>query len=435
MVRKELGWAIGLLFLTTACSEGESGRAESETEAGETDDASGSDSGADDPSAGVSTTPPNPTASGSDDGSGSDGGSESGDDGDSEDTNNTGVDPEDPGMVFALGNADGLNTVVMFHRDPEGMLELEGEFPTGGMGSGMPLGSQGSVIVEGTEHLYAVNPGDNTVSSMRIFDDHLGLDDIEDTEGEGPTSVTVGGDRMYVLNATGPGSVVGFEVDDGQLDLINNSQQPLSGHEMPAPAQVGLTPDGDYIVVTERATDQILTYAVHGDGRLDAPVVNQAEGQTPFGFQFTSTGEFVVAEAFGGGANPGASASSSHRVADGGALWVFSSSIPSGQTAACWVQLVRGQYAYMSNTGSDTISAYMLGDDSQLSLFPGSGVVADLGPDHAPLDMAASANEEYLYVINRVADVILGFHVEDDGTLTEIGGFEVPSTAVGLAAL
>ncbi|MEM6990616.1 MAG: beta-propeller fold lactonase family protein [Myxococcota bacterium] len=392
-----------------------------------------------DPDPGSATTI-NPTDAGGsesgmpdDDGAPDDGNDDPEPDSDTDDDDGDTGEPVDgeAGMVFTLSNPDGPNSVVAFVRDPEGALWELGDYATGGMGSGGPLGSQGSIGHHG-EHLYVVNPGDGTVSSLRIYDDHLGLEDIQASGGARPTSLAVNGEHLYVLNAEGAGGVVGFEIDDGTMSPIAGASQPLSGAEMPAPAQVAITPAGDYVVVTERATNQIVTYAVHEDGSLDAPVVNPASGVTPFGFAFRNDGVLIVTEAFGGGMNPGASAASSHRVADGGGLWTFEGSVPSGQTAACWVSLA-DNYAYTSNTGSNTISAYHVEEEGDLTLFANGGVVADLGDDHGPIDMAVGGASEYLYVLNRDADVILGFSIDEGGTLTELeGAHAVPAAAAGM---
>jgi 6-phosphogluconolactonase (cycloisomerase 2 family) len=114
-------------------------------------------------------------------------------------------------------------------------------------------------------------------------------------------------------------------------------------------------------------------------------------------------------------------------------LWTFSASIPSGETAACWIAIVGDRFAYTTNTGSNTVSAYEIADAGEIELFGGGGTVVDFGDDHGPIDMALSDDEQYLYVLNAGADNIVGFAVEDDGMLTEIAEAEVPEMAVGLA--
>jgi 6-phosphogluconolactonase (cycloisomerase 2 family) len=422
------------LVLVAGCGSGEPPARESSTEGG-TDPGSTSDTS--DPPSTDTQAPTSITASttaGSDESTGTGGSEDTGPGEESgEESGDTGGEPVG-GMLFTLGNAEEQNTVVVFSRSESGTLEELGEFVTGGSGNGGGLGSQGAIAIAEDGFLYVVNAGDASVSSLRIYDDHLGLVDVADT-GEGmPTSLALRGELLYVLDAEGAGGIAGFSVDAGVFTPIPGASQPLSGHEGPAPAQVGFTPDGDSLVVTERATNQIVTYAVGSDGSLGAPVVNPSEGMTPFGFEFTSSGVFVVSEAFGGGMNPGASAASSYRVADGGALWTFSASVPSGQTAACWVDIVRDRFAYTTNTGSNTVSAYEIDDEGAITLFGDGGVVVDLGDEHSPLDMATSADESYLYVLNGAADDIMGFAIENDGQLTALDvTVDVPESAVGLA--
>jgi 6-phosphogluconolactonase (cycloisomerase 2 family) len=424
---------IGVLCIATACADPSSRDDEAGTETlantdgSTTNDSSGGADAADSTAGSDADSGPDSdtTTRGND--------SESGDtQGESEDS---GGEEDVPGMVFALGNAQESNAVVMFSRDAQGQLERVGEFVTGGHGSGDGLGSQGAMALDADEqYLYVVNAGDDTVSSMRIYDDHVALVDIVGSEGVRPTSLALDEGRIYVMNADGAGSVAGFEIQDGMFTPIEGAMRPLSGHEAPAPAQIAITPDGDFLVLTERATNQIVTYAIDQTGALGEPVVNASEGQTPFGFEFTSDGVFVVSEAFGGGDNPGASAASSYRTSDGGSLWTFSASVPSGQTAACWIAIVRDRYAYTTNTASNTLSAYEIDEEGAITLFPDGGVVEDLGDEHGPIDMAVSADEAFLYVINAAADNIIGYAVADDGSLSRVGDpTAVPETAVGLA--
>lgn len=418
---------MGALCLVAACDTGEQPRLGDDTDAEPAADTGDADltTGAD---------PQDPTGAPDQDSDSGDGDTgEPGDDGSDDADPEPPTEPGTDGRLFTIANDEGLAAVVMFSRDADGALDRIGEFPTGGMGTGGGLGSQGAIALDGTDHLYVVNAGDNTISSMRIHDDHLGLVDIASSDGVRPTSLALGGDRLYVLNADGPGGVAGFELDEGLLLPIPEATRPLSGHEAPAPAQVGMTPDGKYLVVTERATDQIVTYEIDANGGLGDAIVNPSEGQTPFGFAFTGEGVFVVSEAFGGGANPGASAASSYRVADGGGLWTYSASVPSGQTAACWLEIVGEAYAYTTNTASNTLSGYEIAEDGSITL-DGGGVLIDLGEERGPIDMAVSADEQFLYVLNGASDDIVGFTIGDDGSLTELAeATDVPESAVGLA--
>ena len=72
------------------------------------------------------------------------------------------------------------------------------------------------------------------------------------------------------------------------------------------PAQIGFTPDGSTLVVTDRATNALLELPVAGG----EPTRHPSSGATPYGFDFTRDGTLVVTEAFGG--EVGAAAASSY---------------------------------------------------------------------------------------------------------------------------
>jgi DNA-binding beta-propeller fold protein YncE len=76
------------------------------------------------------------------------------------------------------------------------------------------------------------------------------------------------------------------------------------------PAQVGFSPDGTAIVVTQRGTDSIVSFPVGSDGLLGEPMEVASSGPTPYGFAITSNGVLVVTEAFR--AEKGAAAASSY---------------------------------------------------------------------------------------------------------------------------
>jgi DNA-binding beta-propeller fold protein YncE len=160
--------------------------------------------------------------------------------------------------------------------------------------------------------------------------------------------------------------------------------------------------------------------------------VTASEGNTPFGFDFAPDGTLVVSEAFGG--NAGESAASSYTIG-GVEPEVISSSVPSGQTAACWLLIAQGTFAYTTNTASNTISGYHLDSDGMIALFDDDGETAILGADNSPLDMALSSNHDFLYVLNGKSDVIMGFSIDADGGLDKMDDeLPIAEASVGLAA-
>jgi 6-phosphogluconolactonase (cycloisomerase 2 family) len=198
------------------------------------------------------------------------------------------------------------------------------------------------------------------------------------------------------------------------------------------PAQIGFSSDGSLLVVTEKAGNRINTYTIDDDGLPSAPINNPSNGMTPFGFAFNNAGTLVVSEAFGGAAN--ASAASSYSAPDSGILSVVSGSVPNSQTASCWVVIPNnGKFAFVSNTGSGTISSYRIGSDVEWLALVDS-VAGDTGMGSAPIDMTLSNNSRYLFVHAAGSQSVVSFRVKH-GTLTMVdtaGG--LPLGAQGIVA-
>ena len=136
-----------------------------------------------------------------------------------------------PGAVYVQTNTAPVNYVQVFTRGSDGALATAGRYATGGSGnpaSNPPLGipfldSAGSVTLgDGGRLVFAVNAGDNTVSSFRVGPGGLQLADTEATHGVRPISATTSGDLLYVLNSTETSaSIAGFKVSpNGDLTLI-----------------------------------------------------------------------------------------------------------------------------------------------------------------------------------------------------------------------
>ncbi len=335
-----------------------------------------------------------------------------------------------PGAVYVQTNQAAGNAIAMYNRSADGGLTYAGNVPTGGLGTGAGLGSQGSVILSADGRwLLGVNAGSNDISVFRVEAGGLTLMDRVPSGGVRPTSLTLYKDLLYVLNAGASGNITGFTMDaKGKLTALAGSTRPLSGNAT-APAQVSFSRDGSMLVVTERATNMIDTYVVGSDGTASGPSVHASSGTTPFGFAFTQQGALIVSEAFGGAAL--ASAVSSYDVSNGG-FQAISASVPTGQTAACWIAVSKnGKFAYSTNAGSNTVSAYRVGTDGSLSLIDGAAGSTGAGP----IDASVSNNGQYLYVLNSRDHNISAFAIQADGTLASIGTFEgLPMGSAGITA-
>ena len=334
------------------------------------------------------------------------------------------------GAVYVLGNQPAGNTVVRFDRQRDGSLLQSGRYPTGGTGTGGGLGSQGAVTLDDTgRYLYAVNPGSASITSFRVRRDGLELIEVVGSGGAMPTSVTVHGDLVYVLNAGDPGNISGFTVRDGDLEPIADSTRPLSATGT-QPAQVSFTPAGDRLIVAERATQRFDVYTVDRDGLAAGPTTVASSGVTPFGFDFDNRHHLIVSEAMGGAAD--GSAVSSYDLRRGG-FDVVSPSVPTTETAACWIAITpNGRYAYSGNAASMSITGYAIGGHGELTILTTDGKT---GSGTASVtDLATSSDGRFLYA--RMGDgTIGGWAIGHDGTLTPVGTFPgVPAGAAGIAA-
>ena len=334
-------------------------------------------------------------------------------------------------FVFVMTNSPAANEIMIFNRAADGVLTPAGTAPTGGLGTGAGLGSQGGLILsENNRWLFAVNAGSNSISSFEVRPNGLSLVGTYSSNGQNPTSLTTSDDVLYVMNAGGAGNIAGFWVKHGVLTPIPGSIQPFSNDGVgaaPTPAQIQFDAKDKVLVVTERATNQILTYPVVKDV-AGAPVATASAGAVPFGFDIDNQNHLIVSEAMGSQQGTGAS---SYKIGKDGSVQPISQSIGNGQGAACWLVISKnGRYAYTANAATNNLSSYTIANNGSISLLEGV-----IPTDMQPLDMDITENGQFLYVIDGRSDTIRGFRFNQDGSLTSIDmQAPVVATAVGMAA-
>lgn len=345
------------------------------------------------------------------------------------------------GAVYTQTNAADMNQVAAFDRQSDGTLVLQGMFDTGGQG-GLGDHPQGAVILsQNNRWLFCVNAGSNDISVFRVVPHGLVLVDRESSGGTLPISLAIHGNVLYALNAGDPGNITGFRVRwNGRLVPIPGSTRPLSGSGT-NPAQISFNPQGNVLVVTERATNMIDTYKVSFWGRAGMPTTHASNGAVPYGFAFAQVGAgakyiwgarflqrtsvLIVSEA------PD-SAASSYLVAP----WRFSlvsGSVPDGQGAACWVAVTpNSKFAYIGN-GAGPISSYRVHSSGAISLLQSA---AGNTPTGNSLDLAVSDDGRMLYGLAVGAEDAIGvYRIAPNGSLTELSPIiGLPGTATGLAA-
>jgi 6-phosphogluconolactonase len=343
------------------------------------------------------------------------------------------------GAVFAMTNAASNNQINAYLRLEDGSLEFAGAFSTGGNGSGGtvdPLGSQGSLTLT-PDHslLFAVNAGSGTVSSFSVRGAQLSLLDTVSTGGSMPTSVTQASDLVYVLNAGGNGSVTGFHIlPNGHLLPIPDSTHYL-GQSATGPTDVVLSPNGQFLIVIESATNKIAAFHVFPNGTLSNPVVSDSAGKVPFAAVFAPNGALIVGNVEDN--KTVSSTISSYQVDWNGSLHVISSALPTGGSATCWDVIGRfGRSAYTSNPNNSTLSGFNIERNGELTPI-GGGVVGQTPTGSTNIDIAASSDGRYLYALYGATGAIGIFAVQEDGSLVNLGqqdGLPASAGINGIAA-
>ena len=277
----------------------------------------------------------------------------------------------------------------------------------------------------------AVNAGSNTISSFKITGNGLNLKSTVGSGGMQPVSITEEDGVVYVLNAGGTGNISGFKLgNNDKLTAIPNTTRPLSSSAAGA-AQVSFVRNGKVLVVTEKATNKIITYTVNEWGVPGAMHSITSSNPTPFGFAPGRFGNIYVSEAVGGA--PGASTLSSYHVNNSGVITLVDGPVGAGQSAACWVVLTgNGKYAYATNTASNNISSFSVHQYSgNLTVLSAIAATTPVGP----IDAALSDKSKYLYVLNAGSHSISAFAVAGNGSLSNVQTVPgLPVGANGLAA-
>ncbi len=341
--------------------------------------------------------------------------------------------PAPAGAVYIMNNATSGNQVLAYNRASDGSLTFVGSFATGGLGSGIgttvpadPLGSQNSLIVSPDgKWVFAVNAGSNEISSLQVVSGGLSLADKVSSRGGYPVSLTYLDGLLYVLNAADQGSIAGFEVTrDGHLkhlegsDRSLNAATPANGTQpniSEAPGQVKFSPDGDFLVITDKGgvsgIGRLLVFKVANGLPAAQPAITLTQNKTPFSLTFDNNGHPLVLDA-------GAGTVTAYSIQGNGSLNVKDVEL-TNQAASCWIAN-SGSFIYTDNTGSGSISGFVPSASGKLTpLTANSVVIKTTGA--APLDLGISGDGGFLYSLETASGIVEGFAIHSDGSLTSLG--------------
>jgi 6-phosphogluconolactonase (cycloisomerase 2 family) len=325
-----------------------------------------------------------------------------------------------------MSNAASKNEVIAFERAANGTLGESVSYDTHGRGSGGitdPLESQGSLTLSHDRSLlFAVNAGSGDITIFNVHKSHA-LSFLSKTPSGGaqPSAIAEFNGLVYVLNSGGAGSLVGFHLDNGgRLEQIKNSTAFLTGTTTGG-ASLAFSPDGQFLVATERVANNIDVFHIQPDGTLSPIVVNPNPAPGTFSVAFAPEGAAIVSETGPAGATNG-STISSYKVNANGTVTAITHSLATFAAGNCWNAITPdGRWVYVSNSGSDNISGFNIGKDG--SLTPIGGTVLGNNPSGSHnVDIAVSADGKFVYTINSQSGNIGVFAInQQDGSLTSLG--------------
>jgi 6-phosphogluconolactonase len=340
------------------------------------------------------------------------------------------------GAVYTQTNDPAGNHVLVFARNRDGTLGQPQAVATGGLGRatqppfGFPItDSQGAIdLTGGGRLLFAVNAGDSTISAFQVTGHGLRLVDRVASGGTEPISLTSSGDLLYVLNEQ-TGNIAGFRFNWwGDLRAIPGSSRSLS---TPGPgsisAQIGFSPDGQLLTVSERCylggcagqpKGVLDTFAVRWDGTAGPAQQHSSDDFGPFGFAYVNDSQLLVSNTgfIGNPPNPGdptlfTGTTSSYILSRSGNVTPNGAPVASGGRGACWIVVTGdGRYAFVTNSlstfppgdGRGGLSRYAIGRDGRLTLLGQTDVTNDpVTPGVTfPTDEVLSSDSRYLYVVS-----------------------------------
>ena len=382
------------------------------------------------------------------------------------------------GRVYVMSNRAEGNTVVVMRRASDGTLRIIQEVSTGGRGSGpgelpapfpkVPAGNSTTtqdelVMTEDGRFLLAVNAGSDEVSVLAVTDDGVELVDKVSSGGMVPLSIALHKGLVYVMNEGELSQnifgfapvIAGFRLDHhGKLHAIPNSTR-VTGEPDASPGDIAFSPDGEWLIITDKFADTLIhVLHVDEDDTTHEVASYVANIPSPFGVAFTHRRVLAVVEANAAVVNgrrigiTNGSSTSTYRLTDDGKLEPISVAVRTEQTVACWVRFTpNGRYAYVTNTGSGSVSSYRVSPDGRLSLL--ESVAADAGsPLSEPTDVSITPDGRFLYIVSSMggekefilpippsAGEVRGFRIGEDGSLTPVttvSGF--PISIAGLLA-
>jgi 6-phosphogluconolactonase (cycloisomerase 2 family) len=347
-------------------------------------------------------------------------------------------------------------------------------------------GARSVILSPDNRLLFATNAGDNTVSSFAVGENgELTLLDAKRTgnvvPGQSGSAKSLAYDpatgTLYVCHALGPDHIRLMSVDDEgrlaarpELYTVNLPDKPNRVATM-----VALSPDSKYLVagttfdepakpnpdgspilwvshnggaphsVASNAPDPdgLVVFPVNGGGALGEPLFQDGGGPSPWFPLFLNhrPHQFIIGYAVADGLSL-ATLDSDGKVTTGPVVKVDTS--PGLPSELCWLAISPDdRTVFATHFGYSYITTYRLegnvlsvAKDPACPKVPGNGTFRALNGSvsSGPSDNWLAPDGAYLYQIYGNAAKLVGYSVQDDGSLTEVTSAEIPyNSCQGLA--
>jgi hypothetical protein len=390
------------------------------------------------------------------------------------------------------------NAVIHFLRASDGKITEAGQALTGGAGSGAfnYRSTPPGLIVEGANSvlmtpdrlfLFAINAGDNSVSSFAVADDGaLTLVDVKRTGNAvtGPSATAKSLEyspatrTLYALHTFGPSQIRLFSVDQSGFLTPRTEQYSAVPPDKPGRVTTMLTvspdekfllvgcsmdqlpatnPDGSPILWVSRNgqphaiaanapdPDGLAVFPIDDAGALGEPRFHDAGATSPWCplFLHNRPGMFVIGYATSDGVAL-ATLDSSGDVATGPVVRADTSI--GRPSELCWMAITPDDsLVFATMTGYGYVTSWRL-DGNVLSIAKdpacekpaGDGTFRGVGGivGASPNDMWMSPDGAYLYQMYPNASKIIGYEIQSDGWLEEVTSAAIPyNTPQGITGI
>jgi 6-phosphogluconolactonase (cycloisomerase 2 family) len=274
--------------------------------------------------------------------------------------------------------------------------------------------------------LFAANSGDATISvySLDEISGRLrpqGYSFVSGAQQLGAIAIAPGANRIYVPDAaSGSTSVYGFAVDPstGRLQAISTSPFLTTGA---GPSCIAINPAGTFAYVTNAATSgpgvvSAFVIGTHDGALAPQPVPSYAAGSHPACAVIDPSGNFLYVT------NSGSGSVSEYRIASGGSLTSLGT-ISTGSRPQALTFDPSGKFLLVANSAGASVSVFAMNSVSgALTAVPGSPFATGATPVSIAFDPAGT----YVYVANQGATSISAFAFNSStGALTALAGSPV----------